>query len=413
MSLPPSLPQPSPKRIALRVTPDARRHIAAGHPWVYDESITSLSHRGAPGDLAVVFDNERKFVAIGLNDPASPIRLKILHRGKPVQIDRAFWQARLDAALAIRAPLAASGDTTGFRCIHGENDHFPGLVLDRYADTLVLKLYSAAWIPHLAAILPVIVDTLHPKAVVLRLSRAVQSDQLHGLSEGMALYGETPDSPVPFMENGLHFEADVVHGQKTGHFLDQRENRALLGSMATGARVLDMFSATGGFSVYAAAGGASSVTSVDLSAPTLAVAERNFAHNKRNVNVQRCAHKSIVGDAFEVMDRLVRNKERYDIVVIDPPSFAQRQSSVERALQAYGQLTDRAVRLTREDGLLVQASCSSRVTADEFYATIRGSAGRSGYDLSEVRSTGHPLDHPIGFTQGAYLKALFARVHRL
>ena len=129
MPLPPDLPAPSPKRLALRVTPDARRQIAAGHPWVYDESITSLSHKGAAGDLAIVFDDDRRFVAIGLNDPGSPIRLKVLHRGRPTPIDAAFWQGRLDAALERRAPLVAGG-TTGYRCIHGENDAMPGFVLD-------------------------------------------------------------------------------------------------------------------------------------------------------------------------------------------------------------------------------------------------------------------------------------------
>lgn len=413
MPLPQSLPQPNPKRLAVRVTPDARRHIAAGHPWVYDESITSLNHRGGPGDLAVIFDDDRKFVAIGLNDPASPIRIKILHHGRPLAINRDFWKARLQAALAIRVPLSSSGNTTGYRCVNGENDGFPGLVLDRYADVLVLKLYSSAWIPHLADVVAAITETMHPKAVVLRLSRSVQSGALHGLEQGMALFGEVPNGPVLFTEAGLHFDADVVQGQKTGHFLDQRDNRVLTGQMTSGATVLDMFAATGGFGVHAAAGGATRVTSVDLSAPTLAVAKRNMAHNRRNSTVAACFHETVVGDAFEVMDRLVRARERYDVVVIDPPSFAQRQSSVEGALRAYGQLTERGVRLVAEGGLLVQASCSSRVGADEFFATVLGSAGRTGYKLHEVRRTGHPIDHPVTFPQGAYLKAMFARVERL
>ena len=255
-----------------------------------------------------------------------------------------------------------------------------------------------------------IAEQCDPAALVLRLARTMGDQRLFGLSEGMALIGEAPTAPVLFRENGLTFEADVVGGQKTGHFLDQRENRALVGSMSAGMRVLDIFAATGGFGVYAAAGGATRVTSVDQSEPTLAAAERNFAHNDALPNVRHCEHDSMIGDAYEVMDRLIQRRKHYDIVVVDPPAFAQRKSNIDRALHAYGQLTQRAVQLTRPDGVLVQASCSSRITDEQFYATVRGSAQRAGYDLAELRRTGHAVDHPVTFAQGGYLKALFARV---
>ena len=408
MSVLDQLPVMSEKRMAVRVTPDARRQIAAGHPWIFNESITSISHRGVVGDLAVIFDNDRNFVAIGLWDPGSPIRIRILHHGKPVTIDANFWQQRITAAVQRRVSIG--DDTDGFRLLNGENDGFPGLVLDRYADIFVLKLYSPVWIPHLRALTQVIDEQFKPTAVVLRLARTMADQRLHGLTEGMALIGETPTAPVLFRENGLIFEADVVSGQKTGHFLDQRDNRALVGSMSAGMRVLDIFAATGGFGVYAAAGGATRVTSVDQSEPTLAAAERNFAHNADVANVRHCEHDSMIGDAYEVMDRLIQRRKHYDIVVVDPPAFAQRKSNIDRALYAYGQLTQRAVQLTRTDGLLVQASCSSRITEEQFFATVRGSAQRAGYDLVEVRRTGHAVDHPVTFAQGGYLKALFARV---
>jgi 23S rRNA (cytosine1962-C5)-methyltransferase len=408
MSVLDQLPTVSDKRMAVRVTPDARRQIAAGHPWIFNESITSISHRGGVGDLAVIFDNDRNFVAIGLWDPSSPIRIRILHHGKPATIDSAFWAQRTRTAIERRA--AISGDTDGYRVLNGENDGFPGLILDRYSDTLVLKLYSPVWIPHLRSLVAVVDEELHPKALVLRLARTMADQRLYGLSEGMALIGDVPAGPVLFRENGLEFEADVVGGQKTGHFLDQRENRALVGSMSAGMRVLDIFAATGGFGVYAAAGGATRVTMVDQSEPTLAAAERNFAHNASLPNVRHCEHDVIVGVAYEVMDRLIQRRKHYDIVVVDPPAFAQRKSNVDRALHAYGQLTQRAVQLTRPDGILVQASCSSRITEEQFYATVRGSAQRAGYDLVELRRTGHAVDHPVTFAQGGYLKALFARV---
>ena len=402
------LPVVGEKRMAVRVTPDARRQIAAGHPWIFNESITSISHRGGVGDLAVIFDNDRNFVAIGLWDPSSPIRIRILHHGKPATIDADFWGQHIRAAVERRASIG--DDTDGYRVLNGENDGFPGLVLDRYADTFALKLYSPVWIPHLRSVVATIVEELGPTALVLRLARTMADHALHGLSEGVALVGEPPIGPVMFRENGLRFEADVLHGQKTGHFLDQRDNRALVGSIAAGMRVLDVFAASGGFGIYAAAGGATRVTSVDQSEPALAAAERNFAHNAAEPNVRHCEHDSIVGDAYEVMDRLIQRRKHYDIVVVDPPSFAQRKSNVERALHAYGQLTQRAVQLTRPDGLLVQASCSSRITEQQFFATVRGSSQRAGYDLTEVRRTAHAIDHPVSFAQGSYLKALFARV---
>ncbi|MGZ4767128.1 MAG: class I SAM-dependent rRNA methyltransferase [Ilumatobacteraceae bacterium] len=408
MSVLDQLPVVGEKRMAVRVTPDARRQIAAGHPWIFNESITSISHRGVVGDLAVIFDNDRNFVAVGLWDPGSPIRIRVLQHGKPATIDAEFWRQRIRTAIERRA--AIGDDTDGYRVLNGENDGFPGLVLDRYADTFVLKLYTSVWIPHLRSLVGVIGEQFAPAALVLRLARTMTDQRLHGLSEGMALIGEPPTAPVMFRENGLWFEADVIEGQKTGYFLDQRDNRALVGSMAAGMRVLDVFAAGGGFGVYAAAGGATRVTSVDQSAPALAAADRNFAHNAALPNVRHCEHDSILGDAYEVMDRLIQRRKHYDIVVVDPPSFAQRKSNVERALHAYGQLTQRAVRLTRPDGLLVQASCSSRITDEQFFATVRGSAQRADHDLIEVRRTAHAVDHPVTFAQGSYLKALFARV---
>lgn len=405
-----ALPRPSAQRLAVRLTPDALRRVRGGHPWVYDESIASVSREGAPGDLAVVFDADRTFAAIGLWDPDSPIRLKVLHQGKPTTIDGGFWAARFRAAHDRRAPLLASGDTTGYRLANGENDGLPGLVIDVYDRTAVLKLYSAAWVPHLADIVPALDELLHPTALVLRLARSIDPARLHGLEEGDALIGTSPDEPVLFREHGLTFEADVVHGQKTGHFLDQRTNRMLVGRLAEGVRVLDMFASTGGFTVHAAAGGATEVVAVDLSEPTLAVAQRNLQHNADRVAVAACRYRPVVGDAFEVMERFGRNGERFDVVVVDPPSFAQRQLNVPRALTAYGRLTTQAVRLLRPGGVLVQCSCSSRVTAEQFHTTVARAAAQAGRPLDEIRRTGHDVDHPVTFPEGSYLKAVFARV---
>jgi 23S rRNA (cytosine1962-C5)-methyltransferase len=414
---------PVPRRLATRVTKDAARQIRGGHPWVFDHSITSIKEGGVAGDLAVVFDEQRDFMAIGLYDPASAIRVKILHAGRPVQIDAAFWVERLRAARELRAPAFDPSHTTGYRCVHGENDGMPGLVLDRYADTFVLKLYSPAWLPHLAAVVDAIVAVFAPVALVLRLSRNLQQADLPPVAlsdgtavavrDGVAVRGELPAAPIPFIENDLRFEADVVHGQKTGFFLDQRDNRLRVRAAAQRARVLDVYCCTGGFSVNAAAGAATLVHSVDISPAAIAAAQRNMARNAGRVAVRSCTHQVSTGDAMTVMSQMVDAGRVFDVVIVDPPSFASRQDQVEGALRAYGRLTELAVQLLVPGGLLVQASCSARVTTEQFLAAVGDAAYGMDVRLDGISHTTHAVDHPVAFAQGAYLKAIFARVEPL
>ena len=402
-----TLPPLSDRRLAVRVTPDATRQIRGGHPWIFASSIASVSDGGTTGDLAVVFDRNRRFLAIGLYDPESPIRIRMLHHGPPVTIDSSFWSERLDAARAIRQPLELTTETTAYRIINGENDGFPGLVLDRYASTLVLKLYSAAWLPHLGVLVPLIQARWQPASVVLRISRALQRD--HPELEGTSLVGPLPTAPVQFIENGLSFEADVIRGQKTGHFLDQRDNRNCVRALAGNARVLDVFACTGGFSAYAAAGGAVEVHSVDISAGALKASATNVRANNPGGSTK---HLTTVGDAFEVMRTLVAEGERYDVVVIDPPSFAHRRSEAAGGLRAYRQLTELGLALTADGGTLVQASCSSRISAVSFFESVESTARAVGASVTVLEKSEHPIDHPIGFVHGAYLKAMFLRVNR-
>ena len=396
------LPRPSDKRLAVRVTPDALRHIRAGHPWVFEESVTSISHEATAGDLSVIFDNDRKFVALALYDPDSPIQFRILHVGKPTPIDTDWWRSTIRAALDVRAVFTAAPDAErlAYRVLNGENDGVSGLVVDRYAGVLVIKLYSAVWFPHLVTVVNALLDVTDATAVVVRLARNLQTRETFGL----------PDGPVRFVEAGLQFDADVRAGQKTGHFLDQRANRIRVGEMSAGRDVLDVFASTGGFSVHAAAGGARSVHAVDLSAPTLAAAEHNMELNAHLDAVAACAFTTEVGDAFEVMVQLARAGRDYDLVVVDPPSFAQRQTNVDGALRAYTRLTHLALRLVRPGGTLVQASCSSRVTDDQFFETVLAAAESAGRPITQIARTGHDVDHPVTFREGAYLTAGFWRV---
>ncbi len=400
------LPAVADRRLAVRITPDALRQLRGGHPWVYDRSIVSVSDGGAAGDLAVVFDRRRKFAGIGLYDPDSPIRLKMLHVGAPATIDADWFRRRIDAAILARIEYVDGRSDGAYRIVNGENDGLPSLIVDRYADVLVVKLYSAAWWPWLPVLTEVLLGCTGATTVVLRLARLVEDGEAR-IADGAVIAGPELDGPVHFSEGGLHFEADVERGQKTGHFLDQRGNRMMIGAMSSGCDVLDVFASTGGFGVHAAAGGARRVHSVDLSAPTLAAAEVNMSLNVDLPAVAACRSSTEVGDAFQVMARLASEGESYDIVVVDPPSFAQRRERVDAALRAYTKLTNLACRLVRPGGVLFQASCSSRVPADQFYATVASAAVVGGYELSEIARTGHEPDHPVSFPEGEYLHAGF------
>lgn len=395
--------------MALQVSPAAERAVRAGHPWLFAEAIRQQSFVGKPGDLAVIFDRKRRFLAVGLYDPHSPIRVRLLQAGEPATIDADWFAARVATAVARRAPLSQT-DTTGYRLVHGENDGLPGLVIDRYAQTLVVKLYTTAWLPHLTHVLAGLTAVMPARRVMLRLSRFAQRypEYSYGLENGQLLAGEPLKEPVIFQENGLYFEVDVMHGQKTGFFLDQRENRARVETLAAGKRVLNVFAYTGGFSLYAARGGANRVISIDLSQPALATAMRNFKHNRNNTAVAACDHEVLVGDAFQVLRQLREMRRVFDVVVIDPPSFAKRQGEVERALTAYGRLARLGLGVLKPGGVLVMASCSSQVAAGQFFQTIHQAAAKVRRPLQEMERTSHPLDHPISFPEGAYLKCLYA-----
>lgn len=380
---------------------------------MYAEGIKQQRHPGRAGDLAVIFDRKDRFLAIGLYDPDSPIRVRILHQGDPQRIDGAWFQAQLRTALDRRSELSASG-TTGFRMVHGENDGLPGLVVDRYGQSMVVKIYTCAWLTHLGDVLAGLDALVDSERVVLRLSRAVASaaeQEDLGVHDGQILSGSAPSGPVEFQENGLLFEADLVSGQKTGFFLDQRDNRARLERYAAGkSSVLNVFAYTGGFSLYAARGGARSVTSLDVSAPALSAAERNFRRNRSDAAVAAARHQVIRGDAFEVMAAMRDRGERFDAVVLDPPSFADSKAHVEGALRAYARVARLGLDLLPERGLFVMASCTSRITGDRFRALVADAVAESGRTMRILEQTGHAVDHPIGFPEGAYLKCIFADI---
>jgi len=406
-----------PDRIAVRVKEKGAKALRQGHPWLFEDSIEKISRDGKPGDVAVVFNQEKSVLGAGLYDPSSPVRVKVLSFGaSKIPVGRELFRKLCLEAKQLRDGKISS-DTNAWRLLNGESDAFPGMVADKYADALVLKVYTPAFIPWLGDIADSLFE-LYPelRRLAIRFSREVQrmSDEVRfGLLDG-TLFTDGPaawDGSVQFLENGIIFEADVKSGQKTGFFLDQRDNRAAVGELSKGAgKVLNLFSYSGGFSLYAARAGAAEVYSVDFSKHAIAAACRNFALNSNDRNIASCRHTGITGDAFAVMDELEKEKKLFDIVVVDPPSFAKSAAEKETAIKSYARLARSAVKLIRKNGILVFASCSSRICADELFEMIHQTAASVGRPLDEFSRTSHAADHPAKFKESSYLKCLYARV---
>ncbi len=440
-------PKP-PARLRLRVTARAETILRSGHPWLYSDSIREQNRPGTAGELAVVFDREDKFLAVGLFEPESPIRFRCLHVGKPANVDTVWWRRRLQETIARRAGLFGP-ETTGYRLIHGESDGWPALVMDRYADVLVLKLYSPVWIPHFGLLKELLAEAFPGLGLVLRLSRnmelAARTSGVPDLVDGAVLFGALDGRPgiparpvgassvpsrtstslpcedaaaarrepspypgrVQFLENGLWFWADVLKGQKTGFFLDQRDNRREVESLARARSVLNAFSFSGGFSLYAARGGASSVVSLDISEHALREAKDNFQLNAADPAIASVPHETIQADVFEWFRE--PHKRRFGLVIVDPPSLAKREIERQKAIGAYRQLNIAAIQHLEPDGILLAASCSAHVSSEEFFGAVREAGRMSGRRFKELKTAGHPPDHRATFPEAAYLKAIYLR----
>jgi 23S rRNA (cytosine1962-C5)-methyltransferase len=337
-------------------------------------------------------------MGVGLYDPDSPISIKMVHHDGGTKLDETFFFKKIKYAYSLRKSLLET-NTNSYRLLFGENDGFPGFIADVYADVLVVKLYSAIWFPFLEMILKSLIKISKVKTVVLRLSRKLQKDTKDGLIDGAVLFGNLANETIVFQEHGVHFSANVIKGHKTGYFLDHRDNRKRVGELSKGKRVLDVFSYAGGFSVHALAKGAKEVTSLDISAQALELAKDNARLNKHTGK-----HKTISGDAFNELERLIKNRARVDIVVIDPPSFAKSQKEIVVALKKYRLLAQLGVKLTSRGGMLVLASCSSRISSAAFFRSNEKVLDESNRSYTTFLKTTHDVDHPVTFAEGSYLK---------
>lgn len=390
-------------RIAVKLSKASERMVKKSHPWIFEKGIIKESEGAKAGDLAIIFDERKnKFLAVGLYDPFSPIRIKLLQFHTKAEIgEKWFWQ-KIEEAYEKRKSLLET-DTNSYRLIFGENDSFPGLIVDCYKHAMVVKLYSHVWFPYLSQIVPMLKEVSKAECGILRLSRnLISSKQTFGLENGSYLFGSLDDENILFKEHGVNFKANLIHGHKTGFFLDHRENRRMVGSLSENKEVLDVFSYAGGFSVHALVGGAKSVTSLDISPQALRLASSNVELNKKQITG---THKTIVKDAFEALSDLVDQKKKFDLVIIDPPSFAKSAKEIAAAENSYARLAKLGIKLTKPNGILVLASCSSRIKADDFFEINQEVIRNENSKLKLRKKTFHDVDHPIGFKEGSYLKA--------
>lgn len=385
------------------------RHLRAGHPWVFRKGLAHAPK--IPAGSVVDLVEGTRFVARGYYDPASPIAVRVLTRDYDETIDAAFFTRRIQQCWQLRQQLVDFSGTDAFRLVHGEGDGLPGVVVDLYAGWAVMKLYSAG----LTHYRPLLVEAL--KATVPQLKGVVGrdevgrddaegDDELEG--QGRMLFGPKAPERVVIQERGAQFAVDVFRGQKTGFFLDQRENRFLLRRLSKGQEVLNCFCYTGGFSVNAALGGAKSVFSVDQDADAIALARSNFTLN----GLDPARYDFLAGDVFRLLSSLRDEGRQFDVVVLDPPAFAKSQKAVEAALDGYASLNRQALALVRKGGLLVTASCSARVSSEAFMGALKEAGFKAQVDLTVVEERYQNPDHPVRlqFPEGRYLKFVVLRV---
>jgi 23S rRNA (cytosine1962-C5)-methyltransferase len=385
-------------------------HLKAGrdksvrrrHPWIFAGAVDHVDGEPASGETVLV-KSAGQPLALAAWSPRSQIRARVWSFDCSVRVDENFFSGRIQDAIALRNALPAAKHTNALRLMHGESDGLPGLVVDRYADVLVAQFLSAGAEHWRETILDQLIGISGCESVFERSDAEVR--KLEGLAPRVGFArGNREAKRCPILEHGLHFRVDVEAGQKTGFFLDQRDNRQRVRSLAAGREVLDAFCYTGGFSVAALAGGAAHVTAVESSAPALDVARENLAAN--SIDEGRIALHQADVFAFQ---RQMRDAGRgFDLVVLDPPKFAPSAAQAKNAARAYKDINLLALKLLRPGGLLATFSCSGGVSAELFQSVVAGAAVDAGVDAKILERFGAAADHPVAlnFPEGDYLKGL-------
>ena len=385
---------------AIALLPRHQRRVLGGHPWVFANEIAMTAEAKAlpPGSLVRLMTDAGEAVGIAGFNPHALIVARMIDRNARAVIDAAWMTARLRRALKLRDTLF---DTPHYRLIHAEADGLPGLVIDRYGDALSIQMNTALSEVLRPLLLEAVDAVLAPSVMVLRNDSTARL--LEGLKQEVAVLRGDADRPVELVEYGVRFVADLAGGQKTGWFYDQRDNRHFVAGLARGARMLDLYSHTGGFALPAAVAGAQSVVVVDRSAPALALAERSAALNDV---AARCSF--VRAEAFAEMERLASAGERFDVVVADPPAFVKSKKDLGVGIKGYRKMIRMAAKLVTPGGYLCVASCSHNVTPEMFEEQLQRGLADARRGGRILRRAGAAPDHPLDpwLPESAYLKAL-------
>lgn len=375
------------------------RSLLRGHPWIFSGAIAAMEGSPAPGQVVCACGSDGQPMALGFFNAEADIAFRTLTTDVGAVIDDAFWRQKIRSAMVLRERIVPP-ETTAYRLINAEGDGMPGLVVDRYGQTLVVAVNTAGMENHRKAIFHVLARELTAREIYERSEGGAR--RIEGLDDRVGPFmGDNPSAPVEIQENGLRFFVDVVAGQKTGFFLDQRDSRMLVRELSNGARVLNCFSYTGAFSVYAARGGAAKVVSVEASAAANEAATAHLALN----GVSSDDHPVHRADVFQY---LRRTDEPFDFIILDPPAFAKAKRDVKTAARGYKDINLQALKRLRDGGLLATFSCSNYIDEDLFEKIVMGAAQDAGRPVRLLKRLGPGADHPtnLAHSEGRYLKGL-------
>lgn len=387
----------------VKLAGNMRHRVVHGHPWVYRTEVAEISGDFQPGDLVEVIDPRGRFVGRGYINPASQILIRILSRDSSEVIDRDFFVRRIKAALDYRRRVVHDSDS--YRLIFAEADLIPALIVDKFGTYLVLQTLALGIDKYKDLIVGILEELLAPSGIYERNDAAVR--ELEGLPLKSGFLKGPFDTLIEIRENGLYFLADLEGGQKTGFFLDQRENRIALKGLAQDARVLDCFCHTGTFSVYAAHFGAREVCGIDIASPALALAEKNAL---RNGFGGICRFNE--GNAFDELRALEKKKEKFDLIILDPPAFTKSRHSLEGALRGYKEINLRAMKLLPPGGFLITCTCSYHLPESRFLEVIQSAALDAGRQPRLIELRRQAKDHPmlLASPETYYLKCAVLQV---
>ncbi len=386
--------------------PRRARPFYGRHPWVYAGAVAAVEGEPADGDVVDLHSHTGQFVARGLYNSKSKIRVRLYSWSPDIDLDRNFFRTRLETAICLRGPiLGLAGPRRACRLVFSEADGLSGCTVDRYDRWLAVQFTALGLAQRRDMLTELLAELVQPEGIYLRTERGI--GQLEGLElQDSLLWGSVPAEPIEIEEAGLRFLVHLAEGQKTGFYLDQRNNRQAVARLAAGRRVLDAFCYTGGFGLHAARMGASTVHGVDVSEPALELARQNARLNGlENMTFLRA-------DVFKHLDAAVAAGERYDLVVLDPPKFARARNAVEEALRGYRRLQTLALRLLDPDGILVTCCCSGLITMDMLIDLLGQLAVEERRDVQVLERRGQAADHPVSVTcpESNYLKCVISRV---